>query len=189
VGRIALESFNSLQRARMVSLEKVTGLCAWANSTPVVGCYGSRTKVRLWNKLENTATGFESNQRILDAIEEHAIKIVRRFYERLGYKVEDKHRTRPYDFECAKDGQRLRYIEVKGTRTSGDQVLLTPNEVKLPDRKNTSVDLCVLHSIKLADERTAKCSGGTLVRYEKWHPRDYEVRPVSFICELTKSNG
>ena len=138
-------------------------------------------------ELENAA-GFESDQRIRNAVEEHAMKVVTRHYKGLHYKVEDKHKTQPYDLECTKGG-RLRYIEVKGTRTLGRQVLLTPNEVKLPDRKGAVVDLCVVHSVKVTDGKKIRCSGGKLVRYETWHPRDHGLRPVSFICDLMKSNS
>jgi len=134
------------------------------------------------------AAGFESNQRIRNAVEEYAMKVVRRCYKELRHDVEDKHKTQPYDFECTEDG-RLRYIEVKGTRTSGNQVLLTPNEVKLPDRKGAIVDLCVVHSVKVAGGKKIKCSGGKLVRYKNWHPRDHDLRTVSFICQLTQSNS
>lgn len=134
------------------------------------------------------AAGFESDQRIRNAVEEHAMSIVTRHYKRLHYKVKDKHKTQPYDLECAK-GDDLRCIEVKGTRTLGRQVLLTPNEVNLPDRQGVVVDLCVVHSIKVADGKAIRCSGGKLVRYETWRPRDHDLRPVSYICELIQSNS
>ena len=47
-----------------------------------------------------------------------------------GYEVHDRSKNRSFDLECTRSGERL-LVEVKGTTTSGDQVLLTKNEVKL----------------------------------------------------------
>ena len=136
------------------------------------------------SEIEKTA-GFESNQKIRNAVEDYAMKVVAHYYRSLNFRVTDRHKTEPYDLECTKEGRRV-YVEVKGTRTTGGQILLTSNEVKLPYRPGAIVDLCVVHSIRVADGKAIETRGGTLVQYENWRPRDHDLRPISFICELTK---
>jgi len=114
------------------------------------------------------------------------MKMAERHYHKLGFAVVDRHKTESYDIECTKAGRRL-CIEVKGTRTTGNQIVLTSNEVKLPYRRGLVIELCVVHSIRVAGSKTLKTTGGTLVRYENWQPRDHDLRPISFICELAKS--
>jgi hypothetical protein len=139
------------------------------------------------DELERAA-GYESNPAIRRAIEDRAMAVVRTHYEGDGYDAIDRSRSECYDFLCIKRGRQF-YVEVKGTRTDGSVIALTPNEVTLPKKKRTRVDLCVVHSINVTGGSHPRAYGGILVRYENWEPRQHSLRPVHFECQLRQEIG
>ena len=65
------------------------------------------------------------------AIEERAVEVVREHFEKvLRYKTKDVGKSESYDVHATK-GDRVAFIEVKGTTGKGDKVVLTRNEVNL----------------------------------------------------------
>jgi hypothetical protein len=133
------------------------------------------------------AAGYKSNPLIRKVVEERAMEVTKNHYKRLGYTVEDKSRTESYDFLCSKLGARL-YVEVKGTQTGGAIISLTANEVTLAASGSVKIELCVVHSISVSNEKKPKASGGTLVRYENWNPHSHELRPVQYVCRLLRNS-
>ena len=71
--------------------------------------------------------GFKVSPTVRKAIEEHAVEMARAHYAAKGYTVRIV--GKPYDLDCSCDGSQV-YVEVKGTQTSGEEVLLTPGEVR-----------------------------------------------------------
>ena len=64
------------------------------------------------------------------AIELHAMDLARKEMERLGWTdIRDTSAKKPYDFTCKEDGQPLT-VEVKGTTSSGETIILTRGEVE-----------------------------------------------------------
>jgi hypothetical protein len=141
----------------------------------------SQVRQMLENELEK-AEGFESDPKIRRMIEVHAMCLVEREYSRRGYAVEDKHATESYDLLCEKEGSKI-FVEVKGTRTNGNFIILTANEVELAANPSSRTDLCVVHSIILLGETP---TGGRLERYEYWNPAAHDLRSVSYQCCLSK---
>jgi hypothetical protein len=129
------------------------------------------------------ARGFESNSSLRRIIEKHAMAIVTRDYRRQRYTVEDKHKTESYDLLCTKSGTRT-YVEVKGTRTRGEQIILTENERKLA--AENKVDLCIVHSIRITKDKKPTARGGTLVQLKHWNPRNHQLEPIAFVCTLSR---
>lgn len=73
--------------------------------------------------------GFQSNAKIRDAVEIHAMERAKSELELRGYRdLKNTSKLESYDYTCHKNGK-LFYVEVKGTRTTGDVVILTKNEV------------------------------------------------------------
>jgi hypothetical protein len=62
------------------------------------------------------------------AIELHAMQAAVEYYTGQGWSVEDVSAFCPYDLHCERDDRVLR-VEVKGTTSTGERVLLTRNEV------------------------------------------------------------
>jgi hypothetical protein len=132
--------------------------------------------------------GYESNARIRKALEKRAMDVAKNHYVRHGYAVHDKSQTESYDLLCHKAGARV-LVEVKGTRTDGGTIVLTTNEVKLASRQDVEMDLCVVHSIIVSNDEKPEATGGTLVRYENWNPKNHGLQPVQYICRLVQARA
>jgi|SRR6185503_7298494 len=61
------------------------------------------------------------------AVEHRAVTAAIEHFEAAGWTVEDVGDFRPYDLHCTKDGRTL-HVEVKGTTSAGEKVILTRNE-------------------------------------------------------------
>jgi hypothetical protein len=134
----------------------------------------------------DAAAGYESNPRIRRAVELRAMKLVRTHYETKKFAVEDKSATESFDFLCTK-GKRVVHVEVKGTRTKGDVIALTANEVALAQNLQSAVDLCVVHSIVIKEGKEPTASGGKLLWFPGWKPSDHKLRPVHYECRLSEA--
>ncbi|HET8548934.1 MAG TPA: DUF3883 domain-containing protein [Bryobacteraceae bacterium] len=132
------------------------------------------------------AGGFQPNTAIREAIEHRAMRVVKRIYTQAGYKVEDHHRTKPYDFLCVRESER-RYVEVKGTTSYGEQIPVTEGEVEWVATADAPVDLCVVRCIKVHEVNKPKATGGEAIVYKAWDPRKHDLRPVSYLCRLSKA--
>ena len=62
-------------------------------------------------------------------IEEAAMAAAKAYYEDAGYSVKDVHREKPYDLCCVRRTDEL-HVEVKGTTSNANAVLLTAAEVR-----------------------------------------------------------
>jgi hypothetical protein len=137
--------------------------------------------IKVDEDLEKSA-GYQSDPAIRKAVEDHAMMIVEQEYRR-NYSVRNTSKGNPYDLLCEKDGEGV-YVEVKGTQTTGGMVSLTYNEVRLAGDARRTVDLCVVHSIKVSSGNQPKTSGGVLVVYPDWNPDEHELKPVHYVCKL-----
>jgi hypothetical protein len=88
--------------------------------------------------------------------------------------------TQSYDLVC-KRGKKEFHVEVKGTTTSGDAVVLTNGEVKHAQDIQNACVLFIVHSIKL---RMKKASGGKSVVMSPWRLKQVHLTPISFIYRL-----
>ncbi|MGY1640828.1 DUF3883 domain-containing protein [Geodermatophilus sp. SYSU D00703] len=82
------------------------------------------------------------------AVEQLAMRRATQHYKSQGWEVEDVSANRSYDLHCRRDGD-VRHVEVKGTTTAGDHVLLTPNEVALAVASPSNAALYVVSGIQL----------------------------------------
>jgi hypothetical protein len=113
-------------------------------------------------------------------IEMHAVKLATKHFEDQGANVRYVGDRRPYDLEVAINDQTLT-IEVKGTVTPGEQILLTRNEVAHHRRAFPQNGLVVVHSIELdraSDPPVAK--GGIVVPMVPWEIDDERLAALAF---------
>lgn len=112
------------------------------------------------------------------AIELHAMRIAWAHLQQLGWTViEDVSARESFDLRCTKGKAELR-VEVKGTTSAGEEVILTPGEVKHARGKYPDVALLVVSNIVLASEN--KPSGGSLRFVTPWKVEDSSLRPLGF---------
>ncbi|WP_431963258.1 MrcB family domain-containing protein [Nocardia sp. bgisy134] len=132
--------------------------------------------------------GYRLNTAEKLVIEKHAVAVVREHFEDSGYKVRDTGATKPYDLLATKEGETV-YVEVKGTTSPGDEVILTRGEVEHHREHYPNNALAVLHSIHLDRNGLSPiASGGILAVTHEWKIEDDALTPISFRYEVPKSS-
>jgi hypothetical protein len=114
------------------------------------------------------------------AIERHAVDTATEYFKAGGYSVKDVGSKKSFDLE-AKLGHETISVEVKGTTSAGDEVILTIAEVEHHQSVYPANALAVVHSIELdRSQAKPKASGGTLVVTQPWSIEDSSLRAISY---------
>ncbi|WP_338773332.1 DUF3578 domain-containing protein [Nocardia vulneris] len=124
--------------------------------------------------------GFRLNQAEKKAIELHAVALATVHFEALGYKVKDTGAVESYDLLATRPGEAI-YVEVKGTASPGDQIVVTRAEVEHHLKHYPDNALVVVHSILLDRTSGAPVAyGGTPVVTQPWKIDETALTPISF---------
>ena len=110
------------------------------------------------------------------AIDKYAMKTATAHFVEMGFKVDDVHATHPVDLICGK-GDEVAHVEVKGTRTLGEEVLVTSGEVAYARRHAGQMTLFLVHSIDVNDERGDVYASGGQVEIYDWAVEESRLRP------------
>lgn len=124
--------------------------------------------------------GFRVTKAEQRAVERRAVDLATEHLSGLGWAVKDVGAKESYDLHCERDGAVL-YVEVKGTTTAGDRVLLTRNEVQLHRDKYPNNCLAVVSQIvldRIGEDPTAH--GGKLELVSPWSLDDGRLEPIAF---------
>jgi hypothetical protein len=65
-----------------------------------------------------------------DAVEKRAMALAAEYFVSCNWDARDVSKNHSFDFECTRGREILR-VEVKGTTSSGEEIVLTKNEVEL----------------------------------------------------------
>jgi Domain of unknown function (DUF3883) len=111
-------------------------------------------------------------------------------FKSLGFAVQDVSASQPYDLRCTKNEERLD-VEVKGTTTAGDTVLLTVNEVQHALTTYPRTALAIVRGIALhgTGSRNPHATGGTLEAHVPWRPLDTDLKPVGYTYTPPHARG
>lgn len=120
--------------------------------------------------------GFARSPEQRQALEGHSMTAAMKYFSEKGFNVEDVSKRRSYDLLCRRGAKEL-HVEVKGTTTDGDVIVLTNNEVKHACDPTNSCVLFVLHSIRLKGKNA---SGGKRFILEPWELQQTHLTPVSY---------
>jgi predicted RNA-binding protein with PUA-like domain len=125
--------------------------------------------------------GWSASSAVRRAIELHAMQAAIEHYTGQGWSVEDVSAYCPYDLHCEWDDRVLR-VEVKGTTSTGERVLLTRNEVAEARAGYPSTALFVLAEVTVAKEADDRPSvrGGRAAVQEPWMPRGEDLEPIAY---------
>jgi hypothetical protein len=123
--------------------------------------------------------GYESFSKRRKAIEDYAMRKAIEYYSRQGWTVTDVSRTRSYDLRCSR-GRKVLHVEVKGTTSQGDRVLLTRNEVEHARGAYPSIALFLVARIRVSSGELPRAAGGRVLRSEPWDITKGELTPLAF---------
>ena len=86
-----------------------------------------------------------------------------------GWAVEDKSSTESYDLLCTRGDQRV-YAEVKGTKSTGEQIIITHPEVEFAREHQQDMRLVVVSGIEVTGDGNGGVSarGGTPTIRRGW---------------------
>lgn len=122
--------------------------------------------------------GYQLDSELRKALEDYAMDAAKKHFRSLGYKVEDHARNHPYDLKCSKADQTV-YVEVKGTQSAGESVILTAGEVNFGHKHSEQMALYLFHSIVVASDGKS-LSGGQPYLLMPWELDKTDLAPLSF---------
>ncbi|QHO73083.1 hypothetical protein ACH79_10965 [Bradyrhizobium sp. CCBAU 051011] len=138
------------------------------------------------SQRRSKAQGFGLNTAERLAVELHAMALAKSHLQELGWRVRDVSATHPYDFECTQGEQQM-VVEVKGTTSTGEEVVVTHNEVEVQRMRYPNNALIVVHSVDLLRSAdTPKARGGMLLMRSPWEIEDNHLRPIAFRCAVQR---
>lgn len=132
------------------------------------------------NSSRKGGQGIQISAEERKAIEDHAMALARDHFESNGWKVEDVCRYRSYDLHCTQK-DRVLHVEVKGTKTAGESVLLSRNEVLLALDPDTASALYIVRNIETVHhEGRWEASGSDVYLIHPWSPVETDLEPVGY---------
>ena len=143
------------------------------------------TVVEALEKSHAKSQGFLLDSKLRKALEDYAMEAATKHFRSKGYEVEDDHKDHPYDLRCTKKDDRL-YVEVKGTQTNGQGIILTAGEVEFARRNKEQMAL-FLHSINMLPNGVL--SNGKKLVIWPWDVDQGILRPISLWYELPSNPG
>lgn len=133
--------------------------------------------------LESSGSqGYEQDPEMRSAVELYAESIAKEHYVSQGFRV--RKFGKPFDLLCEKEGKSI-HVEVKGSRTKLDTVILTINEVSDAENADWQSDLFVVDQIVVEREEGELVAGGGVARViQKWVPAKEMLEPSQFKYRL-----
>ncbi|GIW78576.1 MAG: hypothetical protein KatS3mg105_0383 [Gemmatales bacterium] len=128
--------------------------------------------------------GFQLDSKLRKAVEDYVMNAAKRHFKSQGYEVEDRSKNGPYDLRCTRKKELL-YVEVKGTQTQGEDIILTSGEVQFARRNKANMALFILHSIKIS-EKDKSLTNGTISIIVPWDVDEGNLVPISFCYKVPK---
>jgi hypothetical protein len=124
--------------------------------------------------------GYLQNQERKRTTELYAMRIAVSYYQTLGFTVTDISTNESVDLKCTR-GSEVRWVEVKGTSTLGEEVLLTANEVRRANSGQFITDLFIVHSIQFQG-RTNEIGkdSGTIRILSDWNPKKGDLTATQY---------
>ena len=93
------------------------------------------------------------------------------------------HKNKPYDIECSKNNENY-FVEVKGTTTDGNDIILTYNEVELA-RNDENMILIIVDSINIEkNEEEYTLSNGNVRLIYPFTIEENRLKPISYYYRI-----
>ena len=136
-------------------------------------------------QVNHTGQGFNIDPKLRKEIEKYSVDKASSYFESKGFTVKNVGKFKSFDLECTKDGNIL-HVEVKGTQTTGANVILTRNEVK--NAKTHTTALYIVHSIEVNKSRRRYVLSNGIERvFNPWEISNQgKLRPLSYSYKLNQ---
>lgn len=122
--------------------------------------------------------GYNMDTIIKKNIEFYAMEKAKKHFVSIGYNVMDHSKQKPYDYYCKREEEEL-FIEVKGTQSTGEQIILTRNEVDFVKTKPGKMVLFIVSEI-IVNKETKKVSSGKVNEINPWNIEDGKLLPMAY---------
>jgi hypothetical protein len=126
------------------------------------------------------AQGFGLTPAERRVVELRAMSLAEAHLRKLNWRVKDVSSTKPYDFECSKGADKL-IVEVKGTTSTGERIVITRNELAAHRARYPTNALIVVHHINLIKgPEGPSADGGELMMLWPWEINEEFLKPLAF---------
>jgi hypothetical protein len=123
---------------------------------------------------------FQLPQALKKLVEEHAMRVAMEVLEQRGFKnIKNVGNTHSYDIAATLNGTHF-YIEVKGTISLGEKIVLTKNEVLLHRQEHPNNALVVVSKITLDRNEPPSASGGEVLFISPWEIQDSDLEALGY---------
>jgi hypothetical protein len=120
-------------------------------------------------------------------IEEHAVEMAMKQLEKKGFtNIKDVGKNHSYDIAAKLNGIDF-YIEVKGTISLGEKVVLTKNEVLLHKQEHPNNALIVVSQINLDRSEPPSVKGGKVLFISPWKINESDLEPLGYDYRIVNS--
>ena len=121
------------------------------------------------------------------AVEERAVEVALQYLQKKGFtNLKDVGKNRSYDIAAKLDGVDF-YIEVKGTISLGEKVVLTRNEVLLHRQEHPNNALIVVSQIDLDRSEPPTAKGGKVLFISPWEIVDRDLEALGYEYSIANS--
>jgi len=118
-------------------------------------------------------------------IEEHAVEVAMKLLAKKGFtNIEDVGKNHSYDIAAKMHGVEF-YIEVKGTISLGEKVVLTKNEVLLHREECPNNALIVVSQIDLDRSEPPSAKGGRVLFISPWQIEDSDLEALGYDYKIS----
>lgn len=131
-------------------------------------------------RAQSQGRGFADTPEARKAIEDLAMAAATQYFSDKNFVVEDVSARERYDLLCTQNEIEL-HVEVKGTTTAGETIIVTYNEVEHAQAQRNRCALFVLHSITLNGQ---EATGGDFIVVDPWQPQQDRLKPVCYTYRL-----
>ena len=120
-------------------------------------------------------------------IEERAVEVAMKYLKEKGFtNISDVGKTHSYDIAAKQNGVDF-YIEVKGTMSLGEKVVLTKNEVLLHREEHPNNALIVVSEIDLDRTEPPSATGGKILFISPWKIEDSDLEALGYDYRIQRS--
>ena len=176
-------AFRALERTGFVIVSK--------GEAPLIDLFeapsrAAREAAELEMDRQGGGQGFGHSAATRREIELHAMRAATDHFVSEGFEVEDVSHSHPYDLRCRR-GEEVLLVEVKGTVTGGEQVILTLNEVTIAQSGDHRMALFVLSKMSLRErDGDIEVTGGDAQLLMPWRAPQDLMTPISFRCQVPR---